>query len=115
MSKIFFGNAKVMFFKQISLQEASEAFNQSMIPDVHPKVMTSADFVFVQDPETGFYRFIKFRMSMEPGYYHSAYYVSYENVIKELRNIYKRALTPLNKVYNASFYTSGFILEQLQK
>lgn len=114
MSKIFFGNAKVMFFKQLNLQDASVAFNQSMIPGVDSKIMTSADFVFVQDPETGFYRFIKFRMSMDP-YYHSGYYVSYENVIKELRDTYGRALDPLNKVYNASFYTSGFILEQLQK
>ena len=114
MSKVFFGNSKVMFFKQLSLQEATAAFNQSMIPGVDSKIMMSADFVFVQDPETGFYRFIKFRMSMDPGY-HSAYYVSYENVIKELRDTYGRALNPLNKVYNASFYTSGFILEQLQK
>uniref|UniRef100_A0AB38Z2C1 Uncharacterized protein n=1 Tax=Escherichia phage fDHCT2 TaxID=3075956 RepID=A0AB38Z2C1_9CAUD len=114
MSKVFFGNSKVMFFKQLSLQEATVSFNQSMIPGVNPKTMASADFVFVQDPETGFYRFIKFRMSMDPDY-RSAYYVSYENVIKELRDTYGRALHPLNKVYNASFYTSGFILEQLQK
>lgn len=114
MSKVFFGNAKVMFFEQLSLKEALATFNQELVTGLDSKTMASADFVFVQDPDTGFYRFIKFRMSMDPDY-RSAYYVSYENVIKELRDTYGRALNPLNKVYNASFYTSGFILEQLQK
>ncbi|UPW37984.1 clamp loader small subunit [Escherichia phage vB_EcoM_ESCO10] len=113
MSKVFFGNSKVMFFKQLSLQDASLC-NQGQIPGLQLKPVMSSDFVFIQDPETGFYRFIKFRMSLDPDY-RNAYYVSYENVIKELRDTYGRALNPLNKVYNASFYTSGFILEQLQK
>lgn len=113
MSKVFFGNANVMFFKQLSLQDASLC-NQGQIPGLHPTSMRSADFVFVQDPDTGFYRFIKFRMSMDPDY-RNAFYVSYENVIKELRDTYGRALNPLNKVYNATYYTPEFILEKLQK
>ncbi len=113
MSKLFFGNANVMFFKNLSLQDAALC-NQGQIPGLHLKTVMSTDFVFVQDPDTGFYRFIKFRMCMDPDY-RNAYYVSYENVIKELRNTYGYALINLNKVYNATCYTPEFILEQLQK
>lgn len=113
MSKVFFGNANVMFFKQLSLQDASLC-SQGQIQGLHPSGVASADFVFVQDPDTGFYRFIKFRMSMDPDY-RNAFYVSYENVIKELRDTYGRALNPLNKIYNATYYTPEFILEKLQK
>ncbi|ADO19617.1 hypothetical protein SP18gp277 [Shigella phage SP18] len=112
MSKIFFGNRNIMFFKQISISEAFDLSYSGGTKAVNLKNLMSAEFAFYQDPETGFYKFIKFRMTMDRG---DVYYTSYESVINAIREAYGLDSLSLDRLYNASLYTSGFILEQLQK
>lgn len=118
MSKIFFGNRNIMFFKQISISEAFDLSYSGGTKAVNLKNLMSAEFAFYQDPETGFYKFIKFRMTMDRDY-RDVYYTSYESVINAIREAYGEAYgldsLSLDRLYNASLYTSGFILEQLQK
>lgn len=114
MSKVFFGNRNIMFFKQISVAEAFDLSYSGGTKAVNLKNLMSAEFAFYQDPETGFYKFIKFRMTMDRDY-RDVYYTSYESAINAIREAYGLDSLSLDRLYNASLYTSGFILEQLQK
>lgn len=114
MSKVFFGNSKIMFFKQLDCKEMEIVSRQGHSQFFNLKVLTAVEYVFFQDPETGFYKFIKFRMAMDPDY-RDVYYASYENIVDTIRLAYELNYADLDRMYNASLYTGGFILEQLQK
>ena len=114
MNKVFFGNAKIIFFKQLSDADLSTLNYYGPTHVVGLKNACSAEYVFFQDPETGFYKFSKFRMGMDLDY-RDVYYTTYESVVNAIREAYRLEFLALDRLYNAAPYTAGFILEQLQK
>lgn len=114
MSKVFFGNTKIMFFKQFNFSTAEILSGQGPSRFFDIKTLASVEYAFFQDPETGFYKFIKFRYAPSADY-RDVYYASYENIVDTIRLAYGLNYTDLDRMYNASLYTGGFILEQLQK
>lgn len=113
MSKVFFGNTKTIFFKQLDGLTAEVVSRQGPSQFFHLKVLAAVEYVFFQDPETGFYKFIKFRMAMDPDY-RDVYYSSYESAINAICEAYGLNLQTLNRMYNAMQYTPEFMLEKLQ-
>jgi hypothetical protein len=114
MNKVFFGNTKTIFFKPLSVHDSFALNYQGPAHVTGLENFRWAEYLFFQDPETGFYKFVKFRMSTDRDY-RDVYYTTYESAINAIREAYGLDSLSLDRLYNASLYTAGFILEQLQK
>lgn len=114
MSKVFFGNTKTIFFKQLDRQTAEVVSRQGPSQFFHLKVLAAVEYVFFQDPVTGFYKFIKFRMAMDSDY-RDVYYSSYEAIVEAIRHSYRSPCSNLTRLYNVNNYSTDSILEKLQK